>query len=62
MAKEKGLWFEEDLDCCMNCGQSPYQHSRTNGLCLDCNPSDSRYTGLDDISPDEGYSSSSNSI
>lgn len=44
MATEK-FWMEEDLDCCMNCGQSNYIHSRTNGLCVDCNPTDPRYSG-----------------
>mgnify|MGYP000994351859 CR=1 FL=1 len=44
MATEK-FWMEEDLDCCMSCGSSPYLHSKTAGLCLDCNPADSRYTG-----------------
>lgn len=47
MATEK-FWMEDDLDCCMNCGQSNYIHSKTQGLCIDCNPTDPRYSGAGD--------------
>lgn len=40
--------FEDFEDECANCGSSPYQHSRTNGLCVDCNPTDPRYANQDD--------------
>lgn len=48
MAQQK-LWFEDEDDFgCMNCGEVEYIPSITDGLCIDCNPTDPRY-----IKPEE---------
>lgn len=47
MATQK-LWFEDEEFGCMNCGEPDYTESITEGLCIECNPTDPRY-----IEPEE---------
>ena len=41
MANRGNIWIDED-DCCAGCGVRDYAPSKTAGLCVDCNPCDSR--------------------
>ena len=37
------FWFNDEENGCMNCGDLDYSTSITAGLCIHCNPVDSRF-------------------
>lgn len=32
------FWIEDEDEGCMNCGELEFDSSRTEGLCIECNP------------------------
>ncbi len=37
------FWVDDEDDGCMSCGEQDYAESITDGLCVECNPTDPRH-------------------